>query len=368
MEFNRYSEDVSRHVEGTASGGGSDVAEGLRDRERTRERQRRRGHTVYGQSFDFDLQEFLDDPESYQAVREVVGESPSDGEFKMFGPVWTLILSDEQTDRLQATIAGSGAIFAAAGLAGAIIAATIAASIAYVRFVNVLGGNNGVEITGVVGTEGIIVTPRGGALFETFVDAARIGVGVATVIEWVIVAAAKSPAFAGSMQLTALGTIFQFFTSGHPLGIALAAGIGLAWQALTGEPDPNEHGAVAADTTEALPWESFVMADLGNTGQVSLLSHMGLFSADNGGGAGVYANRPKLGDWERWTLVKNDDGSVSFRSIGGHYLVAESGGGSVLNANRTSIGEWEKFWIYFLPGGRIALKTYVTGHFVSVKP
>ena len=82
MEFNRYSEDVSPHVEGTATGGGSDVAEGLRDRERTRERQRPRGHTVYGQSFDFDLEEFLDDPESYQAVREVVGESPSDGEFK----------------------------------------------------------------------------------------------------------------------------------------------------------------------------------------------------------------------------------------------------------------------------------------------
>jgi hypothetical protein len=368
MEYNRSPDDVSRYVEGTSTGGGSDVSGGLRDWERTHERQRPRGHTVYGQSFDFDLQEFLDDPESYQAVREVIGDSPADGEFKMFGPVWTLILSDEQTDRLQASIAGSGAIFAAAGLAAPIIGATIAASIAYVHLVNVLGGNNGVEITGVIGTEGVIVTPRGGALFESFADAARIGFGVATVIEWVIVAASKSPAFAGSMQLTALGTIFQFITSGHPLGIALAAGIGLAWQTLAGEPDPNEHGGIAADRTEALAWESFVMADLGNIGQVSLLSHMGLFSAANGGGAGVYANRPQLGDWERWTLIKNDDGSVSFRSIGGHYLVAESGGGSVLNANRTSIGEWEKFWIYFLPGGRIALKTYVTGHFVSVKP
>jgi hypothetical protein len=325
------------------------------------------GHYVRGQSLDFDLEEFISDPESYQAIREVVGESPDDGEFRMYGPVWTLSLSDDQTDRLAGTIAGSGAIFAAAGIAAPVIGATILASIAYVHFVNWLGGSNGVEITGVIGTQGIIVTPRAGGLFEDFVEAARIGVGVATVIEWVIAAAASSPAFAGSMQLATLGAVFKFFTSGHPLGIALAAGLGFALEALTGEPDPNEHGAVTADRSEAGAWESFIMAELGN-GKVSLLSHMGLFCAEGGGGDGVFANRPFVGEWEKWTLIRNDDGSVSFRSHGGHYLVAESGGGQVCNANRTSIGEWEKFWIYFLPEGRVGLKTFVTGHFVSVQP
>jgi hypothetical protein len=86
-----------------------------------------------------------------------------------------------------------------------------------------------------------------------------------------------------------------------------------------------------------------------------------------GGGNDVYANRPQVGDWETWTVVDNNDGTVSFKSFNGNYLSAEQGGGVALYANRTTIGNWEKFYLVNLPDGRVALKTHDKGKFVSVQ-
>ena|SRR5215475_11066014 len=73
-------------------------------------------------------------------------------------------------------------------------------------------------------------------------------------------------------------------------------------------------------------------------GTVWLSGWLGLFSAQGGGGAGVYANRPEPQDWETWTLIDNGDGTVSFKTINGHFLCAEEGGGRECQANRTQIG------------------------------
>jgi hypothetical protein len=122
---------------------------------------------------------------------------------------------------------------------------------------------------------------------------------------------------------------------------------------------------VHADRTAAGPWETFLISHEGST--VHLLSHVGLFSADNGGGGAVYANRPFAGDWERWALEEHLDGTVSFRSFNGHYLVAKDGGGSFCLADRTAVGPWEKFRREYLPKGKVALRTS-GGHYVSVQP
>lgn len=82
----------------------------------------------------------------------------------------------------------------------------------------------------------------------------------------------------------------------------------------------------------------------------------------------MYANRPWVKEWETWTLIDNNDGTVSFQTIGGHFLCAENGGDSVCQANRLSIGNWEKFFLVYLSDGRVALKTHDKGKYVSVQP
>jgi len=135
-----------------------------------------------------------------------------------------------------------------------------------------------------------------------------------------------------------------------------------------GSSNPDDHGHVETNRDRADLWERFLLAQLGSGNQVSLLSWRGLFSAQDGGGAGVYANRPQLGDWEKCNLITNQDGSVSFQSINGHYLCAEMGGDSYCVADRTAIGSWERFIIENQSDGHVALKTHDKHKYVSVQP
>ena len=57
-------------------------------------------------------------------------------------------------------------------------------------------------------------------------------------------------------------------------------------------------------------------------------------------------NRTKIGEWERFSLVKNEDGSVSFLSAHGTYLCMEDSGKTV--CNRTEIGDWEKWGMEYI--------------------
>jgi hypothetical protein len=318
----------------------------------------------------FDIDHFLGETESYEGIHEIA-EHGFHGEFKMTGPVWTLILDNEQTKNLSGLLVEGGApILAAAGVAAPVIAGSLLASIVYINVVNAIGGHNGVQITGVLGTQGLVVYPRlGTALYDLLVSSAKIGVAGVTITQWMLAAMAQSPALAMGLQFAPLAGIANaVLYAGTPLGFALATAAGWIVNQIFDEPDPDKFGPVVADRNQVGEWESFTIGSCDGN-EVSILSHMGHFYAPGGGGKGVYANRVHVGPWERWALIRHGDGTVSFRTANQRFLVAESGGGQVCNANRTSIGPWEKFYLEPLPGTacKYAIKTFVTGQYVCVE-
>jgi hypothetical protein len=250
------------------------------------------------------------------------------------------------------------------------VAAALFKDAAYIEAVNAIGGHNGVDINGVLGVEGIIVTPRiGGKLFNQLADIVRLEVSGKLITDLFFNAVAKVPSLGAVYDLTGMGVVAHFLGSGTPLGWALyaaaSAGLGTVINHLLPEPKINDFGHVDANRNEAREWETFTIASHPN-GSISLLSHMGYLCAEQGGGDGVFANRPAVGDWEHWQLINNRDGSFSLRTANGHYLTAEGGGGRECNANRTAIGPWEKFHLVPLETGRMALKAS-NGQFVSVQ-
>lgn len=109
------------------------------------------------------------------------------------------------------------------------------------------------------------------------------------------------------------------------------------------------------------------------------------YSATNGGGSSIYANRvSSQGEWEKFLLVDLNGGAlmssdwICIETWHRYYIVAEGGGGSVVKADRTNCGPWEKFRIWKLDDygrrttgaitvpGRIALQAS-GGHYVSVE-
>lgn len=291
------------------------------------------------------------------------------GTFKMQGPVWTLICDGDQTRRLLADVTTLTPLVASlAGPQAPLVVAVIGASLGYIETINELGGNKGVEITGVVGTTGLLVVPRGlPGVFADLVEGAKLVMAGRTVMDFVIVASAYSPQIAAALGIPVVAAVFNAVSSGTPVGWAIAAALGLLIPGVSSEPDPDDHGQVVASRTDVGDWESFTLANLGGR-QVALLSHVGLFSAQSGGGSGVNANRSQVGDWERWTVIGHGGNVVSLRTINGHHLTAEGGGGRECNANRTSIGDWERFRLVHLPTGKMALRTLRSGHYITVEP
>jgi hypothetical protein len=186
-------------------------------------------------------------------------------------------------------------------------------------------------------------------------------------MDLVIRAASLSPPLAQALEIPVVATIFAEVAKGTPLGWALAIGVGAIENIFEGaEPDINDHGAVHADRDQALEWESFLLGRIDDD-HVALLSWQGLFSAQMGGGHGVYANRVEVGEWETWRLIDHGDGTVSLQTFDGHWLCAEEGGGRECQVNRTEVGELEKFVLEELPGGKVALRTTALGKYLSVQ-
>jgi hypothetical protein len=314
-----------------------------------------------GEIPDIDIDKAVETVKAFQDLAEI-------GEFNWQGPVWTLICDDGQTHRLLADVSVLEQRLNEVFPEAAAVTWVIDLSRAYIAAVDLLGGHNGVEITGVLGCTGLLVVPRGlPNIFYDLLDAAKLVVSGMVVLDFVIIAAAYSPQVAAALSIPTVAAVFSAVSAGTPLGWAIAAGVGLIIGELDHEPDPDEHGHVEANRQQAQDWESFTMASLGGD-QVSLLSHVGLLSARGGGGSAVFANRIAVGEWERWTLVQHGGGLISLRSSNGNYLTAEAGGGRECNANRPQIGDWEKFRLEQLPSGKVALKTLVTGDYVSIQP
>ena len=312
------------------------------------------------------------DPAGY--VKPASPASNGTGDFQMTGPVWWLSLDNDQTRHLAEVLGvGGSAIAPIAGAAAPAIEAAVLAASSYIVLINRLGGSNGVDINGVLGTTGVIVTPRVGNFYGELIQAARLAVSGRTILDFLIIASGQLPELGAALNLPVVAGVLGAVESGTPLGWALAGALGLVVDLTQSAPDPNAHGHIWANRDQPKAWERFILAQLGEDNEVALLSWQGLFSAQFGGGQDVYANRPQLGEWETWTLIDNSDGTVSFRTFNGNYLSAEQGGGEAVYANRTSIGDWEKFHLVNLPDGKVALQTHLfTGFpplqkFVSVQ-
>lgn len=302
------------------------------------------------------------------AVKPAAPDPNADGTFQSTGPVWWIGLDNNQTRDLEGVLATGGSLLAAlAGPFWPVVGAALLASIGYIEMVNKFGGSNGVDINGVIGTEGLIVTPRVGKFYADLIQAARMVVSGRTIVDFLVIASGDVPALGATLGIPVVASVLTALEAGTPLGWALAGALGFAVNLLEAAPDPNAHGHIWANRDQPAQWESFILAQVAPGNKVSLLSWQGLFSAQLGGGNDVYANRPQVGDWETWTIVDNNDGTVSFESFNGNYLSAQQGGGTALYANRTTIGTWEKFYLVNLPDGRIALKTHDLGKFVSVQ-
>ena len=294
----------------------------------------------------------------------------ADGGFSSTGPVWWVGLNNDQTHSLEGILTTGGGLLASlAGPLWPAVGAALVASVGYIEAINKLFGSNGVDVNGVIGTEGLIVTPRVGKVYSDLIQAARMVVSGRTIVDFLVIASGDIPALGATLGIPVVAAVLTAVEAGNPLGWALAGALGLAVNLLEAAPDPNTHGHIWANRDQPQQWETFILAQIATGNKVSLLSWQGLFSAQGGGGNDVYANRPQVGDWETWTLIDNNDGTVSFKSFNGNYLSAQQGGGdgNAVYVNRTTIGTWEKFFLVSLPDGRVALKTHDKGKFVSVQ-
>lgn len=82
----------------------------------------------------------------------------------------------------------------------------------------------------------------------------------------------------------------------------------------------------------------------------------------------ILANRETASDWERFTVIENMDGSVSFKAkANGRYLSAELNAGGCLNARADIVDGWEKFRLSWR-GDCCVIRSCANGKFVSVMP
>ena len=214
------------------------------------------------------------------AVKPAPPDKNADGEFEHTGPVWWVGLDNNQTHDLEGVLAtGGSALAALAGPFWPVVGAALLASIGYIEAVNKFGGSNGVDINGVVGTEGLIVTPRVGKFYAELIQAARIAVSGRTIVDFLVIASQDVPALGATLNIPVVASVLTAIESGTPFGWALAGALGLAVNLLEKEPDPNQHGHIWANRDEAKEWESFILAKIADGNKVSLLAWQGLFSA-----------------------------------------------------------------------------------------
>src|SRR4030095_1285523 len=133
--------------------------------------------------------------------------------------IWMM---NERTEMLVSAMSLAETIIAP--LAGPLwpkVALALRAGIAYIETGNKLGGNNGVDIHGVIGTQGLIVTPRIGRIYQQLIQAARFAVSGRTILDFVLMASSRIPALAGALGVPVAATIFKLVASGTPLGWAI---------------------------------------------------------------------------------------------------------------------------------------------------
>jgi len=104
-------------------------------------------------------------------------------------------------------------------------------------------------------------------------------------------------------------------------------------------------GSLIANRSAVGLWEQFtVLYNNDNTVSLQAGANGKWVTAEDAGASALIANRTAIGPWEKFSLIRNADHTVSLKSVAnGKYVTAEDGGASALIANRTAIGPWEKF-------------------------
>ena len=88
------------------------------------------------------------------------------------------------------------------------------------------------------------------------------------------------------------------------------------------------------------PWEKFIILK-NNDGTYSLKGWTGKYCASENNG--IICNREALGPWEKFIILKNNDGTYSLKATNVDKYCASENNGIV--CNRGAVGPWEKFLI-----------------------
>lgn len=100
---------------------------------------------------------------------------------------------------------------------------------------------------------------------------------------------------------------------------------------------------------------------------ITAIANNKVVCADNYGNDPLIANRDSFaGDWEKFTIVNNGDGTFSLRSgANNKYVCAVIDESSQLLARSSAINTWEKFILYKIKEGEYAIKSVANGKFVQ---
>ncbi|MBQ1019009.1 right-handed parallel beta-helix repeat-containing protein [Micromonospora sp. D93] len=127
---------------------------------------------------------------------------------------------------------------------------------------------------------------------------------------------------------------------------------------------PNQVGLTAA--------AQYDLADAGN-GQVALVARANGRYVTQLANESLNAAGQAVGTPEKFTVVRNSDGTVSLKASNNLYVTADPGGAISMSASRSTISAWEKFAQVPVADANRSLKASVNGRFVmadaaGVKP
>jgi hypothetical protein len=223
------------------------------------------------------------------------------------------------------TLNAAGGVIAAAAPE---IAPIIGALAGIVTTVDFIGGKNGVEISGAIGSTNLMILPQGKGILGTIVR---------TVSE--------VASFLVNLQP---GVVLAKF------GIKIVGG-------LFGSPGGSIHANEGAAKNE----ETFLMITTTDN-KVAFIAFRGYFHASSDDSL-LWANRDKSLRDEKFDLIRNANGTITLRSWMNTYVCADRNKGKRMTIDRKTAGEWEQFHLEFLGGGKVALQDS-EGKYVSVAP
>lgn len=244
-------------------------------------------------------------------------------------PFWCVEMTSAEVNAIAA---------AAAAIPDPTIKAAVIACAALAKFMDALGGNQGVQFTGVIGVAGVVCTPK---LFEFYgfvaqaaghvvVFATNLGKTILSAIEWI----------KDNISGVIIGALFPI------TGIFIILHDVWPW----GE----ERGKVQADEDLFRDWEKLMIIAQPHVGPnvVSILTRHGYLIA-HGHGAVTGDCTDAVDGATHWvmehTYVDTDRrmaGTVAFRNVRyDRYLCALNGGDADVTCDRQEAHEWESWFM-----------------------